>query len=216
VICAVILAAGGSKRLGRPKQLLELDGRPLLQHVVDAAARAGLDEIVLVLGHEAEVIQAALELPPVARVVLNPEYRTGQSASLRAGLAAADPRCSAAVILLGDQPRLPAELILKALEVHRDASRPVLRTFFDGIPGHPVVVGRSEWPALADLAGDAGGRQLWSSPEEVSRLELPGPPPADVDTWEQYETLRDAGSAAPKRSARRSRDQEIRRARRMS
>jgi molybdenum cofactor cytidylyltransferase len=196
VICGVILAAGGSTRLGRPKQLLELDGRPLLQHVLDAAARAGLDEILLVLGHRAESVQAALELPAGARVVLNPEFRTGQSSSLRAGLAAADRRCDAAVILLGDQPGVPAELIAEAVQVHRRGGRPVLRTFFDGVPGHPVVVDRSEWPALADLAGDAGGRQLWSSPGDVARLDVSGPPPADVDTWEQYEALRVRGSGA--------------------
>jgi molybdenum cofactor cytidylyltransferase len=188
VICAVILAAGGSARLGRPKQLLELDGRPLVQHVLDAAAVAGLDEIVLVLGDQAAAVQEAVELPPTARIALNPDYRAGQSTSLRAGLEAADPGCEAAVILLGDQPRLPAELIRSAVEVYRATERPVVRTFFDGRPGHPVIVARSEWAALCALGGDAGGRQLWT-PDAVAHFDVAGPPPVDVDTWEQYQSL---------------------------
>jgi molybdenum cofactor cytidylyltransferase len=197
VICGVILAAGGSARLGRPKQLLELDGRPLLQRVLDAAARAALDDIVLVLGHEAAAVEAAVELPPGARVALNPNYQEGQSTSLRAGLDAADPRCSAAVILLGDQPLLPADLITRAVKAYRAGDRPVVRTFFDGIPGHPVVVARSEWPALTNLGGDAGGRQLWTAPDAVARLEVAGPPPVDVDTWDQYHSLTRSAGGTP-------------------
>jgi molybdenum cofactor cytidylyltransferase len=157
--------------------------------VIDAAAAAGLDEIVVVLGHEAAAVAASLGLPDGARVVANPGYRGGQSTSLRCGLEAADPRSEAALVLLGDQPRLPAELIRAAIDAFRGAGMPVLRTFFGAVPGHPVVVARSEWAALAAVRGDAGGRRLWDSSPRVARLEVDGAPPADVDTWEQYQTL---------------------------
>src|SRR5918997_5983315 len=104
MISAVVLAAGASTRLGRPKQLLELDGKPLLQHVVDALDGAGLDEVVVVLGHEAERIRAAVVLPARGRVVVNRAHRSGQASSLRAGLDAVDAASEAAVVVLGDQP----------------------------------------------------------------------------------------------------------------
>src|SRR3989304_3969715 len=94
-LSGVILAAGASTRLGQPKQLLRLEGRPLLQHVLEAAAASCLDEIVLVLGHRAQEIRAALRFPqrPV-RAVINTRYAEGQSTSLGLGLQAADPRAA--------------------------------------------------------------------------------------------------------------------------
>ena len=81
MIAGVVLAAGTSSRLGRPKQLLPLQGKPLTQHVIDATIAAGLDEVVVVLGHAAEEVEAGLELPPPARAVVNPDYEAGQSSS---------------------------------------------------------------------------------------------------------------------------------------
>jgi molybdenum cofactor cytidylyltransferase len=161
----------------------------LLQHVVDAASAGGLDELVVVLGHEADRVARALRLPSGARLVTNPEYRRGQSTSLRAGLAALDPRSEAALVLLGDQPGMPAELVRRAVAAFRTSGAPVVRTFFASVPGHPVVVARSEWDALGAVTGDAGGRGLWDSSGRVARLEVDAPPLLDVDTWEQYQSL---------------------------
>jgi len=85
-VVGIVLAAGRGARMGSPKQLLELDGRPLLQHVIDAAAAAPLEGVIVVLGHEAERVAAALDLPAGVVVVANPRHRDGQSTSLRAGL----------------------------------------------------------------------------------------------------------------------------------
>lgn len=191
MICGVVLAAGGSTRLGRPKQLLDLDGRPLLQHVVTTAA-AVLDEVVVVLGHAAGEIEAALTLPKGARVVINPDHGAGQSTSLRAGLAALNEATTAAVILLGDQPRLPADAIRRVVAVHEQTGAPIVRALWQGTPGHPVLIDRSIWGALSRIEGDVGARDVIASRPEMREVEMGGPIPVDVDTWEEYEEVRDA------------------------
>jgi molybdenum cofactor cytidylyltransferase len=202
VISGVVLAAGASRRLGRPKQLLELWGRPLLQHSVNAVSGAGLDEVVVVLGHEADAIESALDLPPGARVVRNPDYASGQATSLRVGLAAVGGRAEAAVILLGDQPLLGSGLIRRAVEEFATAGRPVVRCFFGSTPGHPVVVARSEWARLGALSGDVGGRALWDDSERVHVLNVEAEPPADVDTWEQWTRLLERAGSEPQAGPR--------------
>jgi molybdenum cofactor cytidylyltransferase len=192
VISGIVLAGGRSARLGTPKQLLELDGRPLLQHVVDAAEEGGLDEVIVVLGHEAERISAALRLPPRARTVVNPSFSEGQSTSLRAGLGATDPASTAAVVLLGDQPRLTGPMVRKLVAgFHRD-NRPIARAVFGGVAGHPVVLARSEWAILDDLRGDVGARALIDGSEKVNLVDMGPEPLEDIDTWEQYEQMRRA------------------------
>jgi molybdenum cofactor cytidylyltransferase len=194
VISGVVLAAGTSSRLGRPKQLLELEGRPLLQHVVDTAAASGLDEVVVVLGHDSKRIASTLELPPGTRVVVNHDYEAGQSTSLRAGLDSVDPRSDAAAILLGDQPRLTPSAIRKALDAFRASEAPIMRALWQGQPGHPVVLARSEWGSVKKLKGDKGARDLVAASARVEVIEMGEPPVEDVDTWEQYERLRDQGA----------------------
>ena len=200
-LSAVVLAAGGSTRMGRPKQLLPLAGKPLLQHAIDNAAVSGLDEIVLVLGHAAEEVRAGLRLPsrvPV-RVVVNDEWRAGMSTSLRAGLRAADERAGAAVVLLGDQPGVSALLIAHVteafLESGRRAARPVWRAA--GVPGHPVVLARDAWAAMNVLRGEEGARAVLAAhPEWLHEVAIAGAPPRDIDDPDDYrQALAAAGGA---------------------
>lgn len=189
MISGVVLAAGTSSRLGRPKQLLELEGKPLLQHAVDAAS-AALDEVVVVLGHESDRIAAALELPSNARVVVNEDYARGQSSSLKAGLAALGPEVEAAALLLGDQPRVTSGVIEAVVGVWRKSGSAVVRPRYGEIPGHPVIVARGEWAAWGELTGDTGARRLLET-QGVTYLALEGPAPADVDEWDDYARVRD-------------------------
>lgn len=187
----VILAAGAAERVGRPKQLLPLRGRPLLQHVVDAAAAGGLSPIVIVLGHHASEVAGALELPPGARIVENHDYARGQATSLRCGLAALEPEVRTAVILLGDQPRLAASTIRSAIGLFARSGGPVVRTMYRGQPGHPVVLGREVWQAAMAVEGDRGARDLLSQhPEWIVALERDEGAPVDLDTPDDYEELR--------------------------
>lgn len=199
-LVGLILAAGASRRMGRPKQLLPLAGRPLLQHVVDAASGSRLAESVLVLGHAADEIRAALTLPTRCRVVVNPEPDAGQSTSLACGLAAVDAGAAAVVVLVGDQPGVTSALIdeVTAAFLAGDAPvvRPVWRTDGTATPGHPVVLARAIWPALAGLTGDQGARALFDAhPEWVHQIEIAGAPPLDVDDHEDYGRVLDAAGS---------------------
>lgn len=202
-LSGVILAAGASTRVGQPKQLLPLGDRPLLQRVLDEAAASCLDEVILVLGHRAEEIRAAIQLPsghPI-RVAINPDYTRGQSTSLRLGLRSANPRAEAAAVLLGDQPQITARLIDRVAAAFQTAGSPLVRPVYSGsggrrVPGHPVFLARRIWPEVEKLRGDQGARALLSAhPEWLLEVPVEGEPPGDIDTWEDYQRAANAARA---------------------
>jgi molybdenum cofactor cytidylyltransferase len=202
LVSGIILAAGASSRMGRPKQLLPLRGRPLLQCVLDGAIASRLDEIVLVLGHRADEIREALALPEGSRVraVVNADWARGQSTTLRLALRSASPTAAAAAILLGDQPGVEATLIDRVAKAFLDAGLPAARPVYSGadgsrVPGHPVFLARRIWSEVDKLGGDEGARTLLAARADWL-LEVPveGEPPADIDTWEDYQR---AGGAGP-------------------
>lgn len=189
-VVALVLAAGAGTRMGRPKQLLPVGGRPMLQHAVDAAAAAGLGGPVVVLGHAAEEVAAALVLPPEARVVVNPRHAEGQATSLAAGLAALPGGAEAALVLLGDQPEVRPDAIRAVVAGRRPGGPPMLRAAYRGRPGHPVLLERILWPAAGALRGDGGGRVLAArDPGALRLVEVGGDPPEDVDTPEDHRRL---------------------------
>jgi molybdenum cofactor cytidylyltransferase len=168
--------------MGRPKQMLPLRGRPLLQHVAETAASA-LPESVLVLGPGLDV---DFPLPANVRAVVNPRAAEGQATSLQAGLTAMGPRVSAAVILLGDQPGVRAD----AIRAVAGAEGPIARASYAGRPGHPVRLDRSIWPQVMALEGDTGARELLRDhPDWLVEVEVGGDPPQDVDTPDDYDRL---------------------------
>jgi len=191
LIGGVVLAAGGASRFGSPKQLAELDGRPLLQHAVDAMlAVPAIDEVVVVLGAEAGRVGQAVDFG-AARTVVAEDWAEGMAASLRRGVEAVGDH-EWVVITLGDQPRVTPQVIAATIERARAAppGTPALRATYDGAPGHPVALGRAMLPRLATLSGDAGARDLLHGADvmtfEAGRL----CDPADVDTPEELEALR--------------------------
>jgi molybdenum cofactor cytidylyltransferase len=193
-VAAVILAAGTSARMGRTKQLLPYDGAPLLQASIDAAAASDLMEIIVVLGHQAEEIRSAVMMPvnKPLRFVVCEDYASGQSASLACGLGASADNVDAVAVLLGDQPDIDAVAINRVVAAWRDAFEPVVRPVFVSekgrrLPGHPVVLARAVWSALAVQVGDFGARSwLRAHPEYVREVEIAATAPRDVDTWEDY------------------------------
>ena len=191
MIGGLVLAAGGASRFGSPKQLAELDGRPLLQHAVDAMlAVPAIDPVVVVLGAEAERVRAAVDLGEARSVVCH-GWADGMAASLRCGVEAVGD-FDWVIVTLGDQPRVTPQVIAAVMD--RAESAPAgtaaVRATYDGAPGHPVALGRAMLPRLAQLRGDAGARELLGGADvrtfEAARL----CDPADVDTPEELEALR--------------------------
>lgn len=186
-VSGIVLAAGTSSRLGRPKQLLDLEGRPVLRWVLDAAAASSLDEILVVLGHAADEIQAVLAFDESIRVVRNPDYLEGQSTSLKAGLGEIAPNAEAAVILLGDQPGIRSEAIDAIVAAWRGGAGAIVQASYGGRPAHPTLLAREVWVEVDALSGDEGARGLIASHRGGRALiEVGGEPPDDIDTEEDY------------------------------
>jgi len=158
---AVLLAAGAGSRLGgRPKALLELGGVPLVMRQLVALSGAGVDEVVVVLGHHADAIEAAIGQFPIS-IVRNPSPDDGQASSVRIGLQALSPRLDAVIVALADQPLIDAQdvvALIGAFKKRGDASMVVPRVHVDGgeaLPGNPVIFDaalRDEWLAGASDA----------------------------------------------------------------
>jgi molybdenum cofactor cytidylyltransferase len=181
----LILAAGAGTRFGdETKQLASLHGRPLLTYAV-AAMTAAVDPVAVVLGHDAEAIQARIDFGP-ATVVICEDWALGQGYSLRRGVAAL-AGAEAVVITLGDQPFITPQVIAGALDQLEGFD--AVRAVYDGAPGHPVVLGPRVLAAVGELEGDAGARELlarfrvrtWEAGHLASAT--------DIDTQEELSKL---------------------------
>ena len=186
-IAGLVLAAGGSSRLGQPKQTLPYNGTTLLGHVLDSARACGFDQLVLALGGAADEVRAKVDLGG-ADVVENQSYGDGCSSSVAAALPALDPRCETLVLMLGDQPGVGPTAVRTLLARHGDAPIAVCR-YEDG-RGHPFAFRRAVFDELADLHGDkAVWKLIERRPDDVIEVSVPGRVPPDVDTWADYEAL---------------------------
>lgn len=189
-IACLVLAAGGSSRLGRPKQLLPFRGRTLLDAVLDTARTCGFDQLVVTLGGAAGDVRARVDLTGFD-VVENRAYGTGCSSSIAAAVPALDPATEVVVLLLGDQPGVRADAVRRLLEGRGRSPLAVCR-YDDGV-GHPFAFGAHVLPDLAALHGDkAVWKLLEQRAADVVEVRVPGPVPADVDTPEDYARLTDA------------------------
>lgn len=181
MISGVVLAAGEGRRFGGTKQLAELDGKPLVQHAVDALTAAGVDEILVVTGHDAETVERSLTLPANARFVRNPGYRDGQSTSIAAALHEVHPDSEAAVILMADQPGIVAEHIRTMVAAFRATRKQIVRVRFTDGPG-PSLLSREIYAEAGHLHGDVGARVLIAShPEWLEEVASDDRVPIDID-----------------------------------
>lgn len=182
----VVLAAGASSRLGAgpPKQLLDAGGQPLVRRAAATALAAGVAELVVVVGHRAGEVAAALAGLELA-VVRCRDWSAGLSASLRAGLAALSPGADAALILPCDQPFLSPALLARLLAVHAATQAPIVAPVAGGVRrGAPALFARSLFAELRSLSGDDGGRVLLARyPHRVGEVAVDDPRQlADLDT----------------------------------
>ena len=188
---AVILAGGGSRRLGRPKQLVLYRDRPLLEHVVTAALAWPVDQVVVVLGAYAEEILAAAKFGN-AVIAINEDWEEGIASSLRVGLdvIARDPHADLAFIALGDQPGIPPEVPGMLLAAAADSPRLAVVPLYRYERSNPVLFRRQLWERLMTLEGDHGAAELLRAhPDWVEEVRVDYLPPRDIDTVDDVADL---------------------------
>jgi molybdenum cofactor cytidylyltransferase len=186
-VTGLVLGAGGSRRLGRPKQLLAYGEKTLLGHVLDTARACPFDQLIVALGGSADGVREQVDLSG-AEVVVNEAYGSGCSSSIAAALGAVDERSDLLVLMLGDMPGVTAETVSELLARRGDAPLAVCR--YDDQRGHPFAFERRIFEELANLHGDKGvWRLLDERADEVVEVLIPGRVPLDVDTPEDYEAV---------------------------
>lgn len=161
-IGAVILAAGMSSRMGETKQLIRLGENTLLEQVVEIVRSCRVDEIVLVLGHQAETIKKRVGIKNL-KVVINESYQQGMGTSLRTGLAALSSGTNAALIVLADQPFVRAETLDRLIDQYEQSGAQIAIPIYKGFRGNPVLLGRSVFPEVMALTGDIGCRAIFGN-----------------------------------------------------
>ncbi len=188
-MAAVVLAAGLSRRMGRPKPLVSFQGKPLLRHTLDRVLAAGVDPVVAVLGSRYEETRKVV--PDGVEIVFNPDFEAGMSTSLKAGIRAVESRCQAALVVLGDQPLVSPSLIGEIISLYRASRRPIVQPVYAGQPGNPVLFDRALFDEIMEIEGDMGARDVVRRHgEEVARLVVADVEMAyDVDTPEDLARL---------------------------
>jgi molybdenum cofactor cytidylyltransferase len=188
-VAGVVLAAGVSSRLGRPKQLLDIHGETLIHRVCRIALESSLDEVIVVTGGAADQVQEALRDVP-CRAVVNSRFAEGQATSFRAGLSAVGQETAAVVMLLGDQPQITSDTIDRVAGRWRQDHCAIVQAVYRGIPSHPVLFDRACFGELESVAGDEGARSvLRSHRNEIVLVEIDEDIPLDIDTDEDYQRL---------------------------
>jgi CTP:molybdopterin cytidylyltransferase MocA len=198
LIGGLVLAAGAATRFGAPKQLADLDGAPLLEHVLRTMTAAPVERVVVVLGAGADEVAAGVDLHGAEPVVCG-RWQEGQSASLACGLAEL-AGCEAVVVTLGDQPRISPDAIRRVISARNGAA--AVRATYNGNPGHPVLLERRLFEQLRNVSGDKGARNLLLS---VHVLDVPCDDLGggeDVDTPAELDALRAGGPVTGEASPR--------------
>jgi len=184
----VLLAAGGSRRMGRPKQLLPIRGKPLVRHVAEAALAAPVASVVVVLGAEAEQVRTVLKDLPL-QLALNPNWQTGLSSSLRVGVQTAmtkQPDLHALIISLADQPELSSAHVLQMIERYKQGGCNAVASLADDTTVPPILFDRSWFDRLCSIQGDIGAKALLKNDlHSVATVAISSA--VDLDTPEEYE-----------------------------
>jgi molybdenum cofactor cytidylyltransferase len=195
-VTGLVLAAGGSRRLGEPKQLLPYGSGTLLDHALETARSGGFDQLIVALGGSSEKVHRKVDLSG-ADVVDNRDFGEGCSSSIAAALSAIDPRAELMVLMLGDQPGVTPATI-HALIAGCDEDTVLAACLYDDGRGHPLAFGRAVFGDLRELHGDKAVWKLMDRrPDDVVEVRVSGPIPRDVDTRADYEAvLAESGSSA--------------------
>jgi len=193
MISAIILAAGMSTRMGRLKQLIEINNKPLIVHTLELALSCPFQEVILVLGHRAEEVREAVgryvSLDKL-RIVINRDYSMGISTSLKVGVMNLSPSSEAFMVFLSDQPFVRRETVLMIMREYLTKRPLMVVPTYRGIRGNPVLVDRRLVREIMELTGDVGARVLVNRYSEVILLETGDPGVIiDIDTPEDLRRI---------------------------
>ena len=185
-MAGIVLAAGGSTRMGTNKLLLEIGGTSVLRRAVTRTLDAGLEPVVVVLGHEVERSRETLQGLP-ADIVVTPDYRHGMNVSLATGLRALPSAVSGAVVVLADMPLVTRDMIASLVERYRGSGTRLVVSEYDGRPAPPVLYDRSLFPELLGEQGDGIGRAVVERHRaEAVVVAWPGSALQDLDLPDDY------------------------------
>jgi len=195
-VAGVVLAAGTSSRMGQNKLLLDLGGQSVLRRAVRTAMEAGLDPVLVVLGHESERARRELHDLP-CEVVLNPGYQEGIHSSLRTGIGAVPAGCSAAVVLLADMPLVDAAMIRTLVDRYRADGALLVVSDYESVDAPPILYDRRLFPELRALEGEGCGKRVVKRHSaEAIRIRWPARALTDLDLPDDLERVRTALAGA--------------------
>lgn len=188
MIAGIVLAAGLSRRMGRQKLLLNLQGKPVVRWAVERLL-PHVEDLVVVTGLDDAPVREALGGLAV-RYAVNPNPQAGQGSSIAVGVGGLKPWTRAALIALGDQPRIPEAVVPRLLEAFARSGKAIVAPVYRGTQGTPVLFASEVFPELRALTGDTGARAVVQArPERIEGVPIDAPMPADVDTPEDYARL---------------------------
>lgn len=187
----ILLAAGSSSRLGRPKQLLHYHGKTLLQHSLQAAIDSNTKPVIVVLGANAGLIEKELEGQPV-QLIINPEWQEGMASSIRCGiteLIRVNPAATGVIMMVCDQPSVSAGLLTQLISTHQNTGKPIVTCKYADTLGTPSFFHQNIFPELLQLKGDVGAKSiLRHHAHELELISFPGGQ-FDIDTLSDYENI---------------------------
>ncbi|NQT31190.1 MAG: molybdenum cofactor cytidylyltransferase [Deltaproteobacteria bacterium] len=189
MLSAILLAAGESKRMGEPKQLMPLGKHTLLEQAIDNLLNSSVDETIVVVGHKAEEITRAIATKPV-KIMFNPNYRQGMSTSIVAGLILVDPQSQAVMLALGDQPLVESQTINQLIDAFNSHDKGIAVPTHRGKRGNPIIFNIKYKAKLLELEGDIGGREIIRQhPGDVLEVAVDSESViSDIDTKDDYKS----------------------------
>jgi molybdenum cofactor cytidylyltransferase len=187
-ICAIILAAGKSERMGTNKLMLPFQGKPMINIVVDHVMESGITPIWIVMGAFRDDMLAALEGLPVKQCY-NPDYEQGMFTSVQCGFRQIPSTADAAVLFLGDQPLIPGEVTRRLIDEYGRSGKGILIPIYRGKRGHPVLIGNKYAQVIDSFVPDRGLHTLFDLyPEDIQEVDVAAPGILrDIDTLQDYE-----------------------------
>ena len=192
MIVGIILSAGESKRMGKPKQLLPWGKTIILQQVIDNASASRLGKILLVLGYLADEIAGKIKISSKTRIVVNDDFKTGMSSSVKCGISNAPADAEAFMLLLGDQPFIGSGIINKLIDCYQTGKHGIIVPVYDGQRGHPVIFDSQYKKELLSIDEQGAKEVTEKHGPDIFEVHVDSPNVLkDIDTPQDYQNARD-------------------------